>query len=241
MDPRPRRHGGTFAQAGTAKIPVIAINSQGNGIASSVWWQLYLCEDDSPLKQSAQRIAKARPSGKVIVIGGPPVPSLQANVKCFSDAARAAGLTIVNQTDNTKDTSANAATLTADLFAKYRDVDAVWAYNDSSALGASASAVAAGLTVSNGTTRGVIIEGTNGDPEAIEAIRQGRLTGTWDPNPVVTGMALIKAMQDATGGQTGKRYVVRSVYYNASNIGSYVAPEKQSFKLANLPIETSGK
>jgi ribose transport system substrate-binding protein len=232
---------GTFAQAASAKIPVIAINSEGDHIVSSVWWELYLCGDNAPLKQSAQRIAKARPGGKVIVLGGPPVPSLQANVKCFSDAARAAGLTIVNQTDNTKNTSDSAAMLTADLFSKYRDVAAVWAFNDTTALGASASAVQAGLTISNGTSPGVIIEGTNGDPEAIDAIKQGRLTGTWDPNAVVTGMALIKAMQDAMRGETGKRYVLQSAYYDASNIGNYVAPEQQSFKLDNLPIKTSNR
>lgn len=230
---------GTFAQAKSAHIPVIAVNTQAANVSNTVWWGFNLCDADSPLKQAAANIAKVRPGAKVIVMGGPPVPSIQANVTCFSDAAKAAGLTIVNETDNTKDTSANAATLTADLFGKYKNIDVVWAYNDSTALGASTSAIQAGYKISDGTGPGLIVQGANGDPDAIEAIKQGRLTGTWDPNSVATGEAVIKAMKDARDGKVGKKYVVKATYYDKSNISTYKRPEDLKYTLDNLPITVS--
>lgn len=228
---------GTYAQAKSANIPVIGVNSTGQNVTSTVWWALNLCDtDDAPYKQAAQQIAKIRPGGKVIVMGGPPVPSIQQNVKCFSDAAKAAGLTIVNETDNTKDTSANAAALSADLFSKYKDVDAVWAYNDASALGVSTSAQQAGLKISDGTSAGLIIQGSNGDADAIEAIKQGRITGTWDPDSYATGMAVLKAMDDAKKGTTGKSYVVTSKYWDKSTIDSYKDTSTLGYTLSTIPV-----
>ncbi|WP_199757602.1 sugar ABC transporter substrate-binding protein [Micromonospora sp. Llam0] len=228
---------GAYARAKDANIPVIGVNSTGQNVTSTVWWGFNLCDsEDAPFKQAAKQIATARPGGKVIVMGGPPVPSIQQNVKCFSDAATAAGLTIVNQTDNTKDTSAEAAALTADLFTKYKDVDAVWAYNDATALGASTSAQQAGLMISDGTSEGVIIQGANGDSDAIEAIKQGRLTGTWDPDAYATGMCVLKAIDDAKKGTSSKNYVVTAKYWDKSNIADYKEPAERGYTLANIPV-----
>ncbi|GAA0526258.1 hypothetical protein GCM10010172_03460 [Paractinoplanes ferrugineus] len=228
---------GAYAQAKSADIPVIGVNSTGQNVSSTVWWAFNLCDSaDAPFKQAALQIAKIRPGGNVIVLGGPPVPSIQQNVKCFSDAATAAGLKVLNQSDNTKDTSAAAAALTADLFSKYKDVDAVWAYNDATALGASTSAQQAGLKISDGTTPGVIIQGANGDSDAIEAIKQGRLTGTWDPDAYATGMTVLKAMDDAKKGTTGKNYIVTAKYWDKSNIGSYQDPGTLGYTLQTLPV-----
>jgi ribose transport system substrate-binding protein len=228
---------GTYAQAKNANIPVIGVNSAGTNVTSTVWWGVNRCDtDDAPYRQAAKQIAKVRPGGKVIVLGGPPVPSIQQNVKCFSDAAKAAGLTIIAQIDNTKDTGANAASLTADTFSKYPDVDAVWSYNDSSAIGASTSATHAGLKISDGTGPGVIIEGSNGDPDAIEAVKQGRLSGTWDPDSYATGMAVIKAMDDAKKGITGKNYVVTSKYWDKSNIAQYKDTSTLGYTLSTIPV-----
>lgn len=228
---------GTYAQAKSANIPVIGVNSEGANVSSTVWWGVNRCDDDqSPYRQAAKQIAETRPGGKVIVLGGPPVPSIQANVKCFSDAAKAAGLTILAQIDNTKDTSANAASLTADTFTKYPDVDAVWSYNDSSAIGASTSATQAGRKISDGTGEGIIIQGSNGDPDAIEAVKQGRLSGTWDPDSYATGMAVIKAMDDAKKGVTGKNYVVTAKYWSQANIAEYKDTATLGYTLATIPV-----
>ena len=75
----------------------------------------------------------------MLAIGGPPVPSIQAYEKCFAENAERNGLTIVGKAHNTKDTAATAQPIVADLLTKTPDVDAIWAYNDASALGASAA------------------------------------------------------------------------------------------------------
>ncbi len=39
-----------------------------------------------------------------------------------------------------------------------------------------------------------MVFGINGDLDAITAVKEGRLTGTWDPDGYATGLALAKAM-----------------------------------------------
>lgn len=228
---------GTFAQAAAAKIPIIAVNTTGTGIDKTVYWQTQVCTGDSaPYKVSAARIAKLYPGGSVIVMGGPAVPSIQANVTCFKNAAAAAGLHVLTEADNTDDTSAGAATLAAPLLTKYPDVNAFWAYNDSSALGISSSVIAAGKKVQSGSTQGVYIEGTNGDADAISAVQQGRLTGTWDTDPVATGVAVAKAIQQYTKNGDKAPLVVKAVFYDSGNIGGYVPPDGRHYTVDNVPL-----
>ena len=130
----------------------------------------------------------------MLEVGGPPVPSIQAYEKCFAENAKKSGLTIVGEAHNTKDTAATAQPIVADLLTKTPDVDAIWAYNDASALGASAALTSNGEKVYDGSNDGVIVFGQNGDVDAITAIREHRLTGTVDPDNVATGWALIKAL-----------------------------------------------
>lgn len=229
---------GSFAQAKAANIPVVAVNTTATGIDKSVYWQTNTCAADSPYPKSAARIAKLYPGGNVIVMGGPPVPSIQANTKCFTDAATAAGLKIIATADNTDDTSAGGARLSADLITKHPDVNAFWAYNDSSALGISSSIVAAGKKVQSGSAsaNGVYVEGTNGDDDAVAAVKQGRLTGTWDPNPVATGWAVIKAMNDFVKDQNKDQLTVKADFYDADSVATYVEPKNRAYTLASLPL-----
>ncbi|WP_349427815.1 sugar ABC transporter substrate-binding protein [Microbacterium sp. LWS13-1.2] len=230
---------GTFAQAKAANVPLIGVNDRSPEFTTSVFWEVYLCEaDDAPNKLTAQMIAKAHPGGKILVMGGPPVASLQANVACFVEAAEAAGLEVVNETDNMTDDPAAASSLAADMLSKYPGVDAFWSYNDASALGISAAIIQSGGTISDGTSPGIILVGTNGDDDAIQAIKQGRLTGTWDPNTTATGAAVVKAAKDIQDGNPDKELVVKSTFWTKANLDSYVAPDDRSYSLDDLPLVT---
>ncbi|MDP5182513.1 sugar ABC transporter substrate-binding protein [Blastococcus sp. BMG 814] len=231
---------GSFAQADSAGIPVVAVNTEGDQIDATVWWETNRCEEGSPYVRDAERIAAAKPGGNVIVMGGPAVPSIQANVACFTEAAEAAGLTVLTQVDNTSDSSAGAATLASDVLTRYPDVDAFWTYNDSSALGISSSVIAAGQPVQSGDTEGIIIIGTNGDAEAIDAVRQGRITGTWDTDPYATGLAVVRAMRDAVENGSGDPLVVEAVYFDASNIGDYQPPTERDYSVDDIPLVDAG-
>ena len=111
-----------------------------------------------------------------------------------------------------------------DLLTKYPDVDAVWNYNDQSALGDSAAITSAGKTVAKADGEGIIVLGSNGDADAITAIQDGRLTGTWDSDNMASGLAAMKQMQTALEGGAEKTYpalTVKSQFFTSENIADY--------------------
>ncbi|HEY4277985.1 MAG TPA: sugar ABC transporter substrate-binding protein [Conexibacter sp.] len=229
---------GAYTRAQSAGIPVIGVNSTGDGLAGTVWWQVDVCKPGYPFDQQAQYIARARPGASVIVMGGPPVPSIQAYVRCFTTAATRAGLRVINETDNTRDDSASAAQLASDLLTKNPDVDVFWAYNDATALGISSAILNNGKSVSDGTSDGIMDFGVNGDPDAIQAVREGRLTGTWDTDSVGTGWAMALGMREAMArrGQRIPDLVVRSTLWTRANIGQYVDPDRRDYTFDTIPL-----
>ena len=227
---------GVFKEATDAGIPLVGVNSPGEDITTNVVWSVTTCDEVAPFQQAAKAIADARPGAKVIVMGGPPVPSINAMVDCFTTAAQDAGLEIVTRVDNTEDSTPNASTLAADLITKYPDADVFWAYNDASALGISAAVAQAGGSVSDGTSEGVIIHGTNGDVDAIEAVKQGRLTGTWDPDTAATGVALIKAMKLISDGTPANEVVVNAQFFDKSNIDTWKPAKDRNYTLDSAPL-----
>src|SRR5829696_7101234 len=235
---------GAYGQADAAHIPVVGVNSEGPGIAATVWWEINVCGADSPIAELTKYIAEEKPNAKVLEIGGPPVPSIQAYERCFAENARRNGLTIVGSAHNTRDTAATAQPIVADLLTKHRDVDAIWAYNDASALGASAALIAQGAEVYDGSGGGVIVFGQNGDVDAITAIRERRLTGTLDPDPVATGWALIKALSGFIGedkvDDPPKRLVVKSERWTLDNIDAYMPPRERRYTLDTVPLVRVG-
>jgi ribose transport system substrate-binding protein len=172
-------------------------------------------------------------------MGGPPAPSILANVACFRGAAEAAGLVIVDQVDNTRDSAANGATLAADMLIRHPGVQAFWAYNDQSALGISSAVFASGKAVRAGDkTDGIMVFGINGDDDAIQAVRDNRLTGTWDADYYATGFAMALAMKLAieNPGVAQTPLTVRSVLYTADNIGDWRPASERGYSLDNLPL-----
>lgn len=235
----PNAVAGAYARANAQNVPVIGVNSTGEGVTNTVWWEVNTCEPDGPYEQQAAWINERAPGAKVIVMGGPPVPSITSNVACFTAAAKAAGLDVIDQIDNTRDSAANASTLASDELLRFPDVQAVWAYNDQSALGFSAAINASGGKVygANGP-EGVMVFGVNADPDAIEAVRDGRLTGTWDPDSFATGIAVAKAIQAAieTPDAPQVQLTVKSTLFTADNIGTWVPDLERPYDLENIPL-----
>lgn len=225
---------GIYAQVKSAKIPLIGVNSDDSGIEHSVWTSIQRCTPGGPVEKTAELFAKARPGGTVITIGLDGVPSIDNNIKCFTDAAKKAGLNIIGHVSNTTDDSAGGQKLIADMLTKHGSVDAIYSYNDSSALGASAAVTAAGKKVSDGTSDGVLITGANGDADAVQAVREGRLTGTWDPNNTEFGWLIIKMAQAIQAGDAPTRMVLESTFVDATSIATYVEPGQRSITFDTL-------
>jgi ribose transport system substrate-binding protein len=231
---------GAYDRARGQNVPVIGLNSVGEGVTNTVWWQTNVCRPGGAYEQQAAWIAKRIPAAKVVVFGGPPVESIVNNVKCFTAAAKAAGLNVVDQIDNTKDSTANAATLASDELIRFPDAQVFWAYNDSTALGISASAIAGGKSIYDGkNTDGVMVFGINGDDDAIQAVKEGRITGTWDPDSYATGLAVALAMDRAMADPQAKQQelVVSAKFFTYENIDTWVEGGKRGYTLDNFPLE----
>lgn len=228
-----------YTRANAAGVPVVGVNSEGPGVTMTVWWETNLCVPGGTYDMQAAWIKERRPNAKVVVMGGPPVPSIQQNTKCFEEAAKAAGFEVLAQVDNTRDSTANAATMTADLLVRYPDADVFWAYNDSSALGISASVLAGGKGVYSGEgSDGVMIFGMNGDDEAIAAIREGRITGSWDPDVYGMAGAIILGMKpliDAPGEEP-EDLIVKAQLLTSENIADYVPTMERGYTLDTVPL-----
>jgi len=216
---------GIYKQVTDAKIPLIGTNSDDNGISTVVWTESQLCKDGGPSDQDVAMIAAKHPGGKVITIGLDGVPSIDNVVKCFTDRAKAAGLDVVAHVSNTSDQPAGAQQLITDTMVRYPDVSAVWSYNDTSAIGASAAVISSGKQISDGESDGVMVFGTNGDDSAVKAVKEGRMTRTWDPNNVEFGWTFFAVAQLAAAGDAPSQVIVSSTGYTKDNVDAWVTPK----------------
>ncbi|MEV1295487.1 sugar ABC transporter substrate-binding protein [Pseudonocardia sp. NPDC049635] len=230
---------GIYKQAEAAGIPVIGVNSEGEGIQATLWQESSTCAPGGPMEQSAALYAEAHPGGQIITVGLDGVPSIDSVVKCFTDAATAAGLTVVSHVSNTTDQAAGAQRLVADLLTRFPEVDGVWAYNDASALGASAAVMAAGKTVYDMSNDGVVVTGTNGDADAVTAVREGRLTGTWDPNNPQAGWLFVWLANEVLKGTAPASTVLKSTFVTKESVDEYVPPADRQITFDALDYTTS--
>jgi ribose transport system substrate-binding protein len=234
----PNAAAGAYETAQNKKIPVVGVNSEGPGLSGTVWWEIEQCESGGPQQVSAEAMNEMHPGAKIILIGFEGAESTRRYQECFAKEAKKAGLDIINETNNEADNAAGSQKVFEPLLTKYPEVEAVWCYNDESALGVSAALLAAGKEIATTENpEGVIVTGQNGDPGAIEAVEQGRMTWTWDPDNFATGFAAVQMMEEAVEGENAKELVVISQKFSLENLSEYVEPEKRSYTLQNYPIK----
>ena len=121
-----------YKRALTGNIPIIDFGSTSN-VTSTVYDERgYGCGMGD---KSAKYISSRIPKAKVLVVGGPPVPSITNYTNCFIKAAKAQGLVVQEVQYNVNDTAATAQPIVQSMLTKYPDTQAIWCYNDPSALG----------------------------------------------------------------------------------------------------------
>ena len=96
---------------------------------------------------TAEKIAELKPHAKTIVIGLEVAESTKEISDCFIQEAKKAGLDIINETNNEADNASGSQKVFEPLLTKYPEVEAVFNYNDESAMGVSAALLAAGKTI----------------------------------------------------------------------------------------------
>jgi ribose transport system substrate-binding protein len=208
--------------ARAAGIPVVTFGS-GSPSAVAVIRQ----KVDSALcaANAAAYLAARVRRGRVLVVGGPPIPSLAARTRHFLDAATRAGLQIVAHEDNVGDVEETARPLVERLLDEHPGVDAIWCFNDYTALAAGAALHGRGLSVQSGAQAGVIVSGIGGIPAMIEAIRLGRATFTYDSRPVDVGRAAVDVLEVilVRGDKPPPELWVDFTRHDLSNLGDYVS------------------
>lgn len=219
-----------YKRASDAGIPIVGFNSESEFINTVI--RTELATTCSPLEYEAEYIAERIPNAKVLVLGPPPVPALANRVDCFTEAAEATGLEVLERQDNLEDTAQRGQELAQDLLTKHNDVQAIWAYNDPTALGAAAALRAAGKDIWSGEQDGVIVVGNNADSDAIEAIKAGTLTLTYDENTFKVGVEAVKALLPVLrdGEPTSampEDVLIEGEAFDVSNIDDWVPPEDQ--------------
>jgi ribose transport system substrate-binding protein len=234
----PNAVAGAYEKAQSKNIPIIGMNSKGTGVSASVWWEVQLCEPGGPEAITAEKIAEMKPGAKTIVIGLEVAESTKELSDCFVQEAKKAGLDIINETNNEADNASGSQKVFEPLLTKYPEVEAVFNYNDESAMGVSAALLAAGKQIATAEEpEGVIVTGSNGDQDAIEAVEEGRLSWTWDPDNLASGFSAVKLASEAVEGKKPTGLVVESILVDGETVGEYVPAEEREYTLDELPVK----
>jgi ribose transport system substrate-binding protein len=236
----PNAVAGAYEEAQQKGIPVIGLNSKspGGGLTTTIWYEHQLCEPDGPEAISAEKIAEIHPHAKTLMIGDEVAESTKELSDCFTKEAKRAGLEIIGTGNNEGGTTSTGQTVFEPLFTKFPEVEAVWCFNDESAIGVSNVLTAAGKQIA--TTEkpeGIVVTGTNGEPTGIEAVEDNRISWTWEHDSAAAGFAVVKAAQGALEGKKLQEEVIPSLFISDETIGEYVEPAKRPYSLNNFPLK----
>jgi ribose transport system substrate-binding protein len=215
-----------YVRAASAGIPIVTFGAPSASATSVVRQHVdsVACAEDA-----AGYIAKHVPQARILVIGGPPIPALAARTHHFLDAASRCGLHVVAREDNVEDVEETARPIVGALLDRFSDIDAIWCFNDYTALAAAAELLKRGMPVQSGTDEGVIVSGIGGIALAIAAIRDRRITFTYDSRPVETGRAAIGVIETVLvgGAKPPAEVWIDFARCDYSNVASYIPWEKR--------------
>jgi ribose transport system substrate-binding protein len=189
--------GSAIVEANKAGIPVFTAdiaNGSSQGVVVA-----HIASDNVQGGGQAGKLmcAAVGASGSVAILDEPEVTSVQDRVKGFKAALASGcpGVKIVADIDGGGE-RAKASSATDDILQSHKDLKGVFGINDDSALGASKSIAAAGLTGK------VAVIGYDATPEARDAIKAGTMYGDAIQHPDQIGAKTIDAIADSFAGKT---------------------------------------
>lgn len=139
-------------------------------------------EDDALAgKEIAAYLHKLFPNGaKGAILANTPAAVILNREAGFAAAMKAyPDLKIVAKQRNLKEVSAEARTMAEGMLQAHPEIQFFWTTNDQEALGAGLAAAGLG--------KKLVIIGMNGTPEAVDAVKKGIITATWDSNQNMMG------------------------------------------------------
>jgi ABC-type sugar transport system substrate-binding protein len=171
----PSTFGGPVAQARAAGIPVFTFVRPHYAVNASVVYPNF-----NHGVFMAEYLVSLLPAGSgVAVIGGPHSIDDAEEVAGLLFALKRSHCRVLNDPEddrycNIMDIAAGAREPTLRLLAEFPRIDGLIPYNDETMLGALACLEEAGRATE------MTIVCRNGSPAAVEAVRQGKIAGTWD-------------------------------------------------------------
>ncbi|MEY8536925.1 substrate-binding domain-containing protein [Lactococcus muris] len=198
--------------ANNANIPVILMDrgASGGEVLTTV-----ASDNVEAGKMAAEFIAKeAGKNAKTLQLSGTPGASSTIDRgKGFDNAAKDTLDVLSSQSANFD--RATALNTTQNMLQANKDVQAIFAQNDEMALGAAQAVKAAGLS-------DVIIVGIDGQPDAQEAIKEGRLTATVAQQPAKMGEIALQAAIDHFEGKDVEKTTVSPIFLvTKENVGEH--------------------
>ena len=208
-----------YARADRQRVPTITEYSTRPGSVGEAW--------KTPGKEAAAIILKQYPDGATgVMLSDSPAPVILNRERGFRQAVAKSGgkIKVLELQRNLKETLDGARTTAENLLQSHPDIQFVWGSNDVGAIGAGLAAQAAG--------KKLIITGMNGSPEAVDAVKKGLITATWDANQNAAGeLMVIHALQWLI---TGKKPPVTTNAFtriDKSNASQYIPwPERAKVK-----------
>jgi ribose transport system substrate-binding protein len=178
-----------YKRAAAKKVPVCVEFSTLPGGAQ---------EDDTQAgREMAAYLHQLFPNGATgAVLANTPAAVILNREKGFYTALKSyPNLKIIVKQRNLKEVVAEARTMAENMLQAHPDIQFFWTTNDNEALGAGLAAKRLG--------KHPVILGMNGTPEAVDAVKRGLITATWDSNQNLMGsIVAINCFKAITAGGT---------------------------------------
>jgi ribose transport system substrate-binding protein len=173
-------------------------------------------------KAKVKYLNKVLPKGgNILYVGlGFPVYALEAHANMFKEElSKDSKYTYLGRVDNMSDDIEGGRQAVEQALIRYPNIDAIVAYNDPTALGAYAAIAARGKI-------DILIVGNQMQPEAVTSITKGEIDGSWDFNPVESGISLaeltISILKKEPKANWSKTIQTPAKFYDASTIDAFV-------------------
>lgn len=159
--------------------------------------------------------------GNVLYVGlAFPVAALEAHAMMFEEElGKSSNFNFLGRVDNQTDDSEGGRQAVDEALVRFPEIDAIVSYNDPTALGAYQALEAAGKTGA------VKVIGNQMQPEVVESLRNDEIDGSWDFNPVDSGIALADLACAALTGAPEEEYAktvqIPSQFYDPATVETF--------------------
>nr|WP_242040736.1 ABC transporter substrate-binding protein [Coleofasciculus sp. FACHB-1120] len=157
---------GIFAAVEKAKqagIPIIAVDTAAEGGVDATVTSNNVQAGEVSCQYIADRL---KGQGNVVIINGPPVASVVERVQgCLSVFSKYPNIKILSKDQNAEGSRDGGLRVMSDLLTSFPKIDAVFAINDPSGIGAE-------LAATQAQRKEFFIVGVDGAPEALDALKQ---------------------------------------------------------------------